>query len=72
MATKYKIIMIYSDGTEEEEDDLFDDQASAEEYAQYLCGCYHQGGEILNMSNPGDYPLDEDDDVDYEIVEIED
>ena len=72
MATKYKIIMVYSDGTEEEEDDLFDDQASAEEYAQYLCSCYHQGGEILNMSNPGDYPLDEDDDVDYEIVEVED
>lgn len=70
MVTKYKIVMIYSDGTEDEQDDVFDDESSAEGYAQYLCGCYHTGGEILNMSNPGDYPLDEDDDVDYEIIEI--
>ena len=28
--------------------------------------------EILHMSNPGDYPLDEDADIDYEIVEIDD
>ena len=30
------------------------------------------GAEVLNMSNPGDYPYDEDDDFDieYDIVEI--
>lgn len=39
---------------------------------KYMCSCYHEGMEILHMSNPGDYPLDEDADVDYEIVEIDD
>lgn len=30
------------------------------------------GAETLNLSNPGDYPYDEDDDfdIDYEIIEI--
>lgn len=65
--SKYKIIF---DG--EEEDDVFDDEESAEEYALYLCSCARTGAEILHMSNPGDYEYDEDDfeDSDYEIVEI--
>ncbi|WP_024866362.1 hypothetical protein [Butyrivibrio sp. FCS014] len=42
----------------------------AEEHGLYLCGCYKTGCEILNMSNPGDYPLDEDDDVDFEVVKV--
>lgn len=69
--SKYKIVMIYSDGTEEEQDEVFETESEAEDYACYLCGCYHEGAEILNMSNPGDYPLDEDDDVDFEIIEVE-
>ena len=28
--------------------------------------------EILNLSNPGDYPLDDYEDPDFEIIEIED
>lgn len=33
---------------------------------------YRTGAEVLNLSNPGDYPYNEDDDfdIDYEIVEI--
>ena len=30
----------------------------AEDYALYLISCYHTGSEILEMSNPGDYPYD--------------
>jgi hypothetical protein len=65
---KFKIIF---DG--EEEDEIFDTEEAAEEYALYLCSCSREGAEILNMSNPGDYDYDEDDwdDPDYEIVEID-
>ena len=44
----------------------------AEEYALYLASCHHLGGEILEKSNPGDYPYDPDDEPEYEIVEIDD
>ena len=69
--TKYKVVMNYSDGTSEEDDEIFDTESAAEEYGIYFCSCYHQGGEILNLSNPGDYPLDEDDDVDFEVIEVD-
>lgn len=42
----------------------------ADEYALCLVFCYHTGGEILEMSNPGDYPYDPDDEPEYEIVEV--
>lgn len=66
--SKFKIIF---DG--EEEDDIFDTEEAAEEYALYLCSCSRDGAETLHMSNPGDYDYDEDDwdDPDYEIVEID-
>lgn len=64
---KYKIIF---EG--EEEDEVFDSYEEAEEYALYLVSCYHTGEEILEMSNPGDYPYDQDDEPEYEIVEIDD
>ena len=63
--------MNYSDGTSEEQDDIFDTEEEAESYAGYLCGCYHVGAETLHLSNPGDYPIAEDDDVDYEIIEVD-
>ena len=69
---KYKVEMHYSDGTVEEEDEIFDTEEEAEEHAQYMCSCYYEGAEILNLSNPGDYPLDPDDEVDYEIIEVDD
>lgn len=69
---KYKIVMKYSDGTNVEEDDIFDTEEDAEEYANYLVGCSRDGAETLNLSNPGDYPLDDDEDIDFEIIEIDD
>jgi hypothetical protein len=67
--SKYKIIF---DG--EEQDDLYDSEEDAEEYAAYLQSCSELGAEILNLSNPGDYDYDEDDYEypDYEIIEVED
>ncbi len=65
MAKKFKIIFLG-----DEQDEVFDTYEDADEYALYLCSCYHTGGEILEMSNPGDYPYDPDDEPDYEIVEV--
>lgn len=69
---KYKIVMKYSNGTNEEEDDIFDSEEAAEEYANYLVGCSRDGTETLNLSNPGDYSLDDYEDIDFEIIEIDD
>lgn len=67
----FKVKLIFSDGNTEELDGVFDTEAEAEEYALESISEYHLGGEILNMSNPGDYPLDEEDDVDFELIEID-
>lgn len=71
---KYKVLMIYPDGNEILEPDLFDSEEEAEEHGCYLVGCYRSGSETLNMSNPGDYPYDEDDfdDANYEVIEVDD
>lgn len=65
---KYKIVF---DG--EEQDEVFDTEKAAEEYALYLCSCTREGAEILHMSNPGDYDYDEDsfEDPDCKIVEFD-
>jgi hypothetical protein len=68
---KYKIDILCPDGTTEEQDEIFDSQAEAEEYGVYLCGCYEQGKEILFMSNPGNNPIG-DEHLDYEVFEVDD
>lgn len=65
--SKFKIIFMG-----EEEDEIFDTYEAADEYALYLSSCYHEGGRVLEMSNPGDYPYDPDDEPEYEIVEEDD
>ena len=52
----------------DEQDEVFDSEAAAEEYAQYLCSCTHVGAEIMELSNPGDF--DGEDDTDYEIIKV--
>lgn len=54
-----------------EEDELYDTYEEAEEAARYGMSCYHLGGEILELNNPGDYPYDPDDEPEYEIIEVE-
>ena len=59
--SKYQAIF-----NDELEDEIFDTEDDAEEYALYLCSCAKEGATILLMSNSGDY--DEDDyETDYEI-----
>ncbi len=64
--------MKYSDGTEElDEEEVFDNVKDAEEYGLYLVGCSQTGAEVMYMSNPGDYPIDEYDEPDFEVVEVD-
>ncbi|MCL2372916.1 MAG: hypothetical protein FWC78_05895 [Defluviitaleaceae bacterium] len=65
----YKVVMTYSDGTEEELDDIMDTMGEAEEFGMYMCSCNSTGKEVLHMSNPGDYPLD-DISVDFYVIEV--
>ena len=62
--TKYYYIIHYSDGEtensfEEHGDDNFEGTFSsyedAKDAAEYGISCFFQGGEILHLSNPGDY-----------------
>lgn len=62
--------MQYPDGTSEDEDELFETEAEAEAYGLEQCNNYVVGGEVLHLSNPGDYPLN-DDEVDFEVVEVD-
>ncbi|MBR6921200.1 MAG: hypothetical protein IKH51_03300 [Clostridia bacterium] len=69
---KYKVNLIFEDGSEEEQDEIFDTYEEAEDHAQYLCDCYYVGVDTLNMSNPDENPETSDDvNVDYEIIEID-
>lgn len=68
---KYKILMQYSDGTSEMEDDVFDIEEEAEKYGGYLVGCCRTGAETLNLSNPGDYPINDYEDPDFEVIEVD-
>lgn len=68
---KFKLLMRYPDGTEEEEGELFDSEAEAEDYGNYMIACSSEGAEILYMSNPGDYPLEEYEAPSFEIIETE-
>ena len=57
--------------TEEEEDELFDAEEEAKEYGDYMISCSREGAETLYMSNPGDYPLEDYEGPDYEVIETE-
>lgn len=58
----------------EEQDETFETEEAAEDYALYLQSCEQSGAEILHWSNPGDYDYDEDsfESSDYEIIEEDD
>ena len=63
---------IYEEGLEEYENETFETEEEAQEFMNTIISDCRTGAETLNMSNPGDYPYDEDDDFDipYEIVKI--
>ncbi len=65
----FKIAINYPDGSSEVEDEIFETEAEAEEYGAVCCSEYRAGGEVLHMSNPGDYPLN-DDEANFEVIEV--
>lgn len=69
---KYRVMMHYSDGTSEMEDEIFETREAAEEHGSYMCACTEQGAEDLYGSNPGDYPLEDAVSADYEVIEVDD
>lgn len=64
--------MHYSNGTSEEDDEVFDSESAANDHGLYLASCCSEGAETLNLSNPGDYPLEDYEEPDYEIIEVDD
>lgn len=66
----YKVVMIYPDGTTGEDDEVFVTEDEARAYGEEQCSNYTAGGEVLHMSNPGDYPLS-DDEVDFSVTEVD-
>lgn len=73
--SKYKVIYHWSDGAVEEDDNYgqyWSSEDEADEAGLYGLSCAKQGGAILEMSNPGDYPFNESDYEDdwFEVVEV--
>ena len=72
--TKYKVIFTFPNGnTEEDDDGPYDSIEEANDAALQWISDYDTGGEVLNLSNPGDYPYDPDEagQIDFDIIEIE-
>lgn len=74
---KFKVVMTFPDGEvidsyeEDGDDGVFDTEQEAEDYFYEWMNSYSAGGEVLHLSNPGDYPLEMvEQEPDYEIVEI--
>ena len=74
--SKYQIKFYWSDGEVEVDDndgDFYNSEAEATEAGDYGLSCYREGGETLEMSNPGDYPFDESDcdDAYFEVEKVQ-
>jgi len=69
---KFKVVINYQNGETYELDELYDSYEEAEEAALEDISNWHAGGEVLELSNPGDYPYDPDDAPDYDIFEEDD
>lgn len=67
----FKVVKSYPDGATEEDDKISETESEADAHGLYLCSCYETDGEILNMSNPGDYPLDDDGEIDFAVIEVD-
>ncbi|MCM1500608.1 MAG: hypothetical protein NC124_19270 [Clostridium sp.] len=68
----YFLILLRATNRKEDGDDgIFDTEQEAEDYFYEWMSNYNTGGEVLHLSNPGDYPLEMvEQEPDYEIVEI--
>lgn len=65
----FKPYLLFENGEEEDLEEEFDNEQDAVDYGFQSVSDYHYGMEILHMSNPGDYP-EENEDVRVLIREI--
>lgn len=70
--SKYKVELNYSNGEDDLLDEVFDSEEDAYLFGETETEGYELGKEILEMSNPGDYPYDKYDTVDFTVIEIDD
>ena len=55
---EWRVKLIFSD-EEVVADEVFDSEEEAYNYGLEMCSDYKVGMETLHMSNPGDYPVDD-------------
>lgn len=74
---RFKVVMTFSDGEVldsvemDGENGIFDTEEDAEDYSLECMNNLKVGGQVLYLSNPGDYPFEAvEDDPECEIVEI--
>ena len=69
---RYKVEVTLPDGTTEELDEVFDTREDADAYGLQWCSNYTAGGEVLHLSAGLDEEdIDGDDDVDFEVIEVD-
>lgn len=66
--SKYQVLIHFPDGEDELQDEIFDTEEEAEEFGCDYVSCSRLRAEILEMSNPGDYPMDDYEEPDFEVV----
>ncbi len=66
---KYAVYLTFPEGESYLDDSRFDTYEDADEYGLQCMSDYDTGAEIMNMSNPGDYPLLGN--AEYDVVEVD-
>ena len=69
--TKYKVLMIHPDGTEEMEEEMFSSEAEAEAHGRDVVSCIREGAVLLHQVFPDENPIDDFEDSKYKIIEID-
>ena len=54
----------------DDDDPVFDTEEEAEQHALVVLSNIDTGREVLHLSNPGDYPEEDGEDPEYEIIEV--
>lgn len=58
---KYKPFLLFESGEELDLEEEFDTEEEAVDYGFQSVSDYHTGMDVLHMSNPGDYPEENED-----------
>jgi hypothetical protein len=70
VARKYKVVIITSDGRDEQ-DEVFETEEAAEEFGLQWCSDMAQGAEYLHEHNPGDHPDEDGGECEWEVIEVD-